>query len=124
MAADSIALVIRWGRTERQFVQVALDTLRSASVPTSAVILNDVDLKAQRRRGYRDSTAVYTDKRLYRAERGYRGPARRAPLPMAAVKPDAHSDTSRSQLQPDDAPRDRPRLAGSDIERLYDRYHG
>ncbi len=124
MAADSIALVIRWGRTERQFVQVALDALRSASVPTIAVILNDVDLKAQRRRGYRDSTVVYTDKRLYRAERGYREPAGRAPLPMAPVKPDAHSDTSRSELQPDDTHRDRPRPAGSDIERLYDRYHG
>jgi Mrp family chromosome partitioning ATPase len=125
MAADSIALVIRWGRTERQFVQVALDALRSASVPTIAVILNDIDLKAQRRRGYRDSTVVYMDKRLYRAERGYREPARRASLPMAAVKPDAqHSDTSRSELQPDDTHRDRPRPAGSDIERLYDRYHG
>jgi succinoglycan biosynthesis transport protein ExoP len=124
MAADSTALVIRWGRTERQFVQSALDALRSASVPTIAVILNDVDLKAQRRRGYRDSTVVYTDKRLYRAERGYREPARRASLPMAAVKPDAHSDTSRSELQPDDTHRDRPRPAGSDIERLYDRYHG
>jgi polysaccharide biosynthesis transport protein len=124
MAADSMALVIRWGRTERQFVQVALDALRSASVPTIAVILNDVDLKAQRRRGYRDSSVVYTDKRLYRAERGYREPARRASLPMAAVKPDAHSDTNRSELQPDDTHRDRPRPAGSDIERLYDRYHG
>ena len=30
MAADSIALVIRWGRTERQFVQLALDALRTA----------------------------------------------------------------------------------------------
>ncbi len=124
MAADSIALVIRWGRTERQFVQSALDALRSASVPIIAVILNDIDLKAQRRRGYRDSTVVYTDKGLYRAERGYREPARRASLPMAAVKPDAHSDTSRSELQPDDTHRDRPRPAGSDIERLYDRYHG
>jgi len=37
MAADKIALVIRWGRTERQFVQSALDALRSASVPTIAV---------------------------------------------------------------------------------------
>ena len=49
-----MALVIRWGRTERQFVQFALDALRSASVSTISVILNDIDLKAQRRRGYRD----------------------------------------------------------------------
>jgi Mrp family chromosome partitioning ATPase len=124
MAADSTALVIRWGRTERQFVQSALDALRSASVPIITVILNDIDLKAQRRRGYRDTTVVYADKGLYRAERGYREPARRASLPMAAVKPDAHSDTSRSELQADDTHCDRPRPAGSDIERLYDRYHG
>jgi polysaccharide biosynthesis transport protein len=123
MAADSTALVIRWGRTERQFVQSALDALRSASVPTIAVILNDVDLKAQRRRGYRDSSVVYTDKRLYRAERGSREPARRASLPMAAVKPDAHSDTSVSEPRRSEMHRDRPRPAGSDIERLYDRYH-
>ncbi len=75
MAADSIALVIRWGRTERQFVQFALDALRSASLSTIAVILNDIDLKTQRRRGYRDHTAVYTDKGLYRAAPGYREPA-------------------------------------------------
>src|SRR5262249_29564354 len=32
MAADNIALVVRWGRTERQFVQYALDALRSAGL--------------------------------------------------------------------------------------------
>ena len=31
MAADSIMLVIRWGRTERHVVQFALDALRPAS---------------------------------------------------------------------------------------------
>jgi polysaccharide biosynthesis transport protein len=123
MTADRIALVIRWGRTERQFVQFALDALRGINIAPIGVILNDIDLKAQRRRGYRDSTVVYTDKRLYRAERGHREPARPASLPMAAVKPDARSDTSRSELQPDDTHRDRPRPAGSDIERLYNKYH-
>ena len=122
-AADSIALVIRWGRTERQLVQFALDSLRSASVSTIAVLLNDIDLKIQRRRGYRDSTTVYTDKGLYRTETEYREPAARAPLPMAAAKPDERSDTGRSELQRGDAFRDRRRPAGSDIERLYNKYH-
>jgi Mrp family chromosome partitioning ATPase len=123
-AADSIALVIRWGRTERQLVQFAVDSLRSASVSTIAVLLNDIDLKTQRRRGYRDSTTVYTDKGLYRTETEYREPAARAPLPIAAAKPDERSEASRSELQrSDDAFRDRRRPAGSDIERLYNKYH-
>jgi Mrp family chromosome partitioning ATPase len=124
MAADRIALVIRWGRTERQFVQLALGALRTASVSTTAVILNDVDLKAQRRRGYRDSSVVYTDKGLYRAASGYREPAKPASLPMAAAKPAVHSETSVSEPRRRETHRDRPRPAGSDIERLYDRYHG
>ena len=125
MAADSVALVIRWGRTERQFVQFALDALRGASVSTIAVILNDIDLKAQQRRGYRDHTVVYTDKGLYRAAPGYRErePAARTSLPMAAADPDAYSETSTSELQRGDTPRDRPRHARSDIEELYNRYH-
>jgi succinoglycan biosynthesis transport protein ExoP len=121
MAADSIALVIRWGRTERQFVQYALDALRTASVSTIAIILNDIDLKAQQRRGYRDHTAVYTDKELYRAAPRYREPAARAPLATTAAQPDAYSETGRPQSG--DTPRDRPRPAGSDIEELYNRYH-
>ena len=32
MAVDSIVLVVRWGRTERQFVQFALDSVRNASI--------------------------------------------------------------------------------------------
>ena len=134
MAVDSIALVIRWGRTERQFVQSALDTLRSASVSTITVILNDIDLKAQRRRGYRDHTLVYGDKKLYRAASDYREPDRVAPeyrepapptsLPVATTKPDAYSETRESEPQRGDTSRDRPSSAGSDIERLYDRYRG
>jgi uncharacterized protein involved in exopolysaccharide biosynthesis/Mrp family chromosome partitioning ATPase len=126
MAADNIALVIRWGRTERQFVQFALDALRNASVSTIAVILNDIDLKTQRRRGYRDHTLVYADKRLYRAVSGYREPATPASLPVAA-EPDAYSETRVSEPRRGDSGdthRDRPRPAGSDIERLYDRYRG
>jgi Mrp family chromosome partitioning ATPase len=123
MAADSIALVIRWGRTERQFVQFALDALRRASVSTITVILNDIDLRAQLRRGYRDHTVVYTDKGLYRAAPGYREPAaaQSSLAMMVAAEPDAHSETIRPQGG--DTPRDRPRSAGSDIEELYNRYH-
>ncbi len=91
-AVDNMALVIRWGRTERQFVQFALDALRSASVSTISVILNDIDLKAQRRRGYRDHTVVYTDEELYHVRPGDREPAIQASLPMVATEPDAHSD--------------------------------
>jgi capsular exopolysaccharide synthesis family protein len=123
MAADGMTLVIRWGRTERQFVQFALDTLRSANVSTIGVILNDIDLKAQRRRGYRDHTVVYTDKGLYRVASGYREPAAQVSLPTAAAEPDARSETSKSEPQRTDAPRDQPRRAGSDIERLYNRLH-
>jgi uncharacterized protein involved in exopolysaccharide biosynthesis/Mrp family chromosome partitioning ATPase len=124
MAVDNIALVIRWGRTERQLVQFALDALRNAGVSTSAVILNDIDLKAQRRRGYRDHTLVYGDKGLYRAAPEYRAPATPASLPMAAAKPDPYSETSASEPQRGEMSRDRSRPAGSDIERLYDRYRG
>jgi capsular exopolysaccharide synthesis family protein len=125
MAADGITLVIRWGRTERQFVQFALDTLRSTNVSTIGVILNDIDLKAQRRRGYRDHTVVYADKGLYhRAAPEAREPATQPSLPMAAAEPDIHSETSRSELQRSGMPRDPPPPAGSDIERLYNRFRG
>jgi polysaccharide biosynthesis transport protein len=124
MAADGIALVIRWGRTERQFVQFALDTLRSANVSTIGVILNDIDLKAQRRRGYRDHTLVYTDKGLYRVAPEYRETAAPASLPMRAAEPDARSETGMLEPQRGDTPRDQPRPARSDIERLYNKYRG
>jgi uncharacterized protein involved in exopolysaccharide biosynthesis/Mrp family chromosome partitioning ATPase len=115
MAMDSIALVIRWGRTERRLVQFALDALRNASVSTIAVILNDIDLKAQRRRGYRDHTLVYTDKRLYRVAPGYRERAAAQPsLPMTTGEPDV------SESEPQSL--DRPFPARSDIERLYNKY--
>jgi succinoglycan biosynthesis transport protein ExoP len=128
MAADSIALVIRWGRTERQFVQFALDALRTASVSMSAVILNDIDLKAQRRLGYYDQTVVYRDKGLYyRAPSGHRQPASRVSLPMAAAEedaePDAPPESTVSEPQRRDTHRGRSRSPASDIERLYDRYH-
>jgi uncharacterized protein involved in exopolysaccharide biosynthesis/Mrp family chromosome partitioning ATPase len=125
-AADNIAVVIRWGRTDRKFVQFALDALGNVGASTIAVILNDVDLKTQRRRGYRDHTVVYTDKDLYRTAPEYEEPAATQPsLPMAAANPDADSETSRSRSEPQrsDMRPARPRPAGSDIERLYDRYH-
>jgi uncharacterized protein involved in exopolysaccharide biosynthesis/Mrp family chromosome partitioning ATPase len=126
MAADGIAVVIRWGRTERQFVQFALDALRNTGVSTIAVVLNDIDLKAQRRRGYRDHTLVYGDKGLYRAAPVYREPDRVATaptsVPVAAAEPNTNPETTMSEPRRDDARRDRPRPAGSDIERLYDRY--
>jgi Mrp family chromosome partitioning ATPase len=124
MAVDNIALVIRWGRTERQFVQFALDTLRNAGVSTIAVILNDINLKAQRRRGYRDHTLVYGDKGLYRAAPGYRELATPASRSVAAAdQPGPYSETSVSEPQRSHTPRDRSRPAGSDIERLYNKYH-
>jgi len=123
MATDSVALVVRWNHTERQLVQFSLDALRNAGVSTIAVILNDIDLKAQRRRGYRDHTLVYGDKRLYRAASGDRELAAPPSLPMQADEPDGRSET-RPEPQRGDRPRDQPRPAGSDIERLYDRYHG
>jgi Mrp family chromosome partitioning ATPase len=123
-AADNIALVIRWGRTERQFVQFALDALRRASASPIAVILNDIDLKAQRRRGYSDGTSVYTDKELYRAAPEYGEPAVPASLSMAAAEPAAHSEAGKSEPQRDDAPCDGPRPAGSAIERWYEKYQG
>jgi succinoglycan biosynthesis transport protein ExoP len=126
-AVDGIALVIRWGRTERQRVQFALDTLRSASISTIAVILNDIDLKALRWRGYSDHAVVYTDKGLYQAAPGYQGSAtaREAPLPTAAAAstPGAHPVPSLPEIPSGDAGRNPPRPAASDIERLYNRYH-
>lgn len=124
MAADSVVLVIRWGRTERQFVRFALDTLHSASVPIIGLILNDVDMKAQHRRGYRDSTVAYMDKRLYSARSRHREPARQPSLPVAAPNPSADAKISPSELQRRDATHRNLRgPAESDIERLYDRYH-
>jgi Mrp family chromosome partitioning ATPase len=120
MAADNVALVVRWGRTERHFVQFALDALRSAGVSMFAVILNDINLKAQRRRGYRDHTVVYTDKGLYR---GYRQAATQASLPAVTAKLDAHSETSATEPQDRKVHSAEPHAAGSDIERLYNRFH-
>jgi Mrp family chromosome partitioning ATPase len=127
MAADSMMLVIRWGRTERQLVQFALDALRSASDSRIAVILNDIDLRAQRRRGYRDRSLVYTNEALYRTVPGYRQPAPQTPssmASMAAAKPAAEPETDVSEPQTDDRPREGEHPAGSTIERWYDKYHG
>ena len=125
-AADHIGLVIRWGRTERQFVQSALDALRSANLSTIVVILNDIDVKLQRRRGYRDHSAgIYADGELYRPAPGYQEPDRRAPSPMVVAKPDSSEAQPRKvpEAQPRNAHRDRSSPAASDIEKLYDRYY-
>jgi hypothetical protein len=107
-----------------------------------AVILNDIDLKSQRRRGYRDHTQVYTNKGLYRVEAKYREPVTPASLPIAAAtqntrpeanrpeanrpeanRPEANRpEANRPEATRDDARRERPASTGSDIERLYDRY--
>jgi len=122
MAADSIALVIRWGRTERQFVQFALDILRRASASIT-VILNDIDLKAQQRRGFRDHALVYAHGELYQGpdRSGEQRSAPRSSSPMPAADPDVHPETRRSEPPDDMTPRDRPHSAGSDVERWFNR---
>jgi polysaccharide biosynthesis transport protein len=126
-AVDGVALVVRWGRTDRQHVQFALDALRTANTSAIAVILNDIDLRAQRRRGHRDHSLVYyTDKRLYRVASGYREPAPQDASPVTAPSPDTHSDAEEStEPQLPDALSEQPhRTGGSAIERWYDRYRG
>jgi uncharacterized protein involved in exopolysaccharide biosynthesis/Mrp family chromosome partitioning ATPase len=124
MAADGIALVIRWGRTDRQYVQFALDTLRRASVSTITVILNDIDLKAQQRRGLYDHALVYADGGLYHGtgQSDYRESAPQPPSSMAAARPEAHSEINKTERADDITSRDRSLPAKSDIERLYNRY--
>jgi polysaccharide biosynthesis transport protein len=124
-AADSMALIVRWGRTERQLVQYALDALHSAGAVASAVILNDVNLKAQQRRGYRDHTIVYSDEGLYRVT-----PASR--VPPVAVTRAAEANPVASEVQRPASGRNRAgggddpaktaTVASSDIHRLYERY--
>jgi Mrp family chromosome partitioning ATPase len=136
IVADSIVLIIRWGCTERQFVQFALDALRSAGVIVSAAILNDIDVKSQQRRGFRDLSVVYADESLYRAapekKRGL--PSRAAVVPVVAGALDANPETdgpspipdsrrNRSEPPPVDGATTAT-TAGSDIRRLYDRYLG
>jgi polysaccharide biosynthesis transport protein len=131
-AVDGVALVVRWGRTDRQHVQFALDALRTANTSAIAVILNDIDLRAQRRRGYRDHSLVYTDRGLYRVASGDREPARQDASTVAAPGSDIYSDTGYTDTEEStppraaDAPREpfRPGGSGSAIERWYDKYHG
>jgi hypothetical protein len=109
-----------------------LEALRSASVSTIAVILNDVDLKALRRRGYRDRNAVYLDKNLYRvappSEVAAASPASAPPTSswMADAEPVAASESSPSETQRDEAAvaREQTHSTGSAITRWYDQYHG
>jgi hypothetical protein len=107
-------------------VQFALDALRTANTSAIAVILNDIDLRVQRRRGYRDHSLVYTDKGLYRVASGYREPAPQDASAVGAPMSNIHSDAEESaEPEAPDAPREPPRpAAGSAIERWYDRFHG
>jgi polysaccharide biosynthesis transport protein len=57
---DGIALIIRWGSTDRQIVRMAFAALRAAGVSSTMPILNDIDLRAQRRLGYPDHTVAYS----------------------------------------------------------------
>jgi hypothetical protein len=67
---------------------------------------------------------MYTDKGLYRVAPKYREAPAQPSLPIAAAEPDADSNTGRSEPQTRDRHHDQLRPAGSDIERLYNRYHG
>ena len=132
-AADKVALIIRWGRTERQFVQYAFDALRGAGIHASAAILNDIDLRAQHRRGYRDRTMVYGDENLYRAVPLTGEPFSPGTPPVMAGGSEASSELDRRRAPPPDSQQDRfekaenPRaaiVASSDIQRLYDKFLG
>ena len=125
-AVDGVALVVRWGRTDRQHVQFALDALRTANISAIAVILNDIDLRAQRRRGYRDHSLVYTDKGLYRVASGYRKPAPQDASPVTGPNPATHFDAEENmEPQAPDAPSEQPHhTAGSAILGWYDKYRG
>jgi succinoglycan biosynthesis transport protein ExoP len=132
VAMDSMALIIRWGRTKRRLVQYALDALRTAGAFASAAVLNDVDLKAQHRRGYHDCTVVYNDEDLYRVGPKYPEPPDRAPLPTAANNSKAiseatalpqRSDTRSNRTEAHD-PAPSSTRDKSDIQRFYERYIG
>ncbi len=81
---DGMVLIIRWGRTERDMVRYALDALSAAGIFATAVILNDINLRTQRWRGYSDRTFVYSDKGLYRAAGSTRRTPMRSALPVAS----------------------------------------
>jgi succinoglycan biosynthesis transport protein ExoP len=133
IATDEVALIIRWGRTERQLVQFALDTLRGAGVNPSTAILNDIDLRAQQRRGYRDRTIAYSDEGLYRPRLPSREAHSQAELPSMTAAPNASSKDPEQTLSAGTkqeraapltnhaAPSDN---SSSDIRRLYDKYLG
>ena len=146
LITDSIALIIRWGRTERQSVEYAIDALRSAGGSASTVILNDIDLRALRRRGYRDRTIVYADEGFYRAVPGGKNLASRAAVTAVPGTSDANSSLDGPNRRPRDThrdlsndPADPPSTAAtgaesdlqqlfyryqSDIQQLFKRYHG
>jgi Mrp family chromosome partitioning ATPase len=125
--ADNIVLVIRWARTERQIVQFALDALHNAGAVVNAAILNDIDLRAQQRCGYRDRSVVYTDADLYRTAPGARHPAPQASMLAMTTELEANlvpapaADNQRNRSEFRGNATKTTTAGGSDIERLYDR---
>jgi uncharacterized protein involved in exopolysaccharide biosynthesis/Mrp family chromosome partitioning ATPase len=133
VAADSIALIVRWRRTERQLVRYALDTLRNAGASASAVILNDIDVKALQRLGYQDCAVHYPDDGLYRVGPECRRHFARPPLTGAAGSWDEDLEANGQEERPRNIDHERSSdpvaegpvtAARSDIERLYAKYRG
>jgi hypothetical protein len=124
VAMDYIALIVQWGRAEQQLVQYAIAALNAAGVSAHATILNDIDLKAQRRRGYRDRTVVYAYGGLYRRTHGDRDQVFTEALLASAGTPDAISRPPDLRQDQPDHPASRPvPSARSYIVRFYDRYY-
>jgi polysaccharide biosynthesis transport protein len=57
-ATNGVVFVVRWGHTDRDLVRHAFDALGAVGVTTTTIILNDVDMRAQRRRSYRDPASL------------------------------------------------------------------
>jgi polysaccharide biosynthesis transport protein len=53
---NGVVFIVRWDHSDRDFVRTAFNALSVVGVATTTVILNDVDLRTQRRRSYRDHT--------------------------------------------------------------------
>jgi len=143
VAADSIALIIRWGRTERQLVEFALDALRSAGVSARAVVYTyeglyrstpenrQTDSRTPLAAGGATSRA---DPRTHGSETRPRDAQRETLAPVGGA-PRVNLEAGQLQVQPRGAYRDQSNEsaddpgtvetpARSDIQRLYDRYRG
>jgi hypothetical protein len=89
--------------------------------------LNDIDLRAQQRCGYRDRSVVYTDADLYRTAPGARHPAPQASMLAMTTELEANlvpvpaADNQRNRSEFRGNATKTTTTGGSDIERLYDR---